>query len=113
MNDSLKISVIIPARNEAKHIQATLLSVGTDSNSEIIVVDGGSTDTTRSLALAEGVTVLSTSPGRAGQQNIGAAAASGEILFFLHADTLVPPDYAELIRRALGSHWYRRRSLQP
>ena len=104
MNDSLKISVIIPARNEAKHIQATLLSVGTDSNSEIIVVDGGSTDTTRSLALAEGVTVLSTSPGRAWQQNVGAAAASGEILFFLHADTLVPPDYAGLIRRALGSH---------
>ena len=101
MNNSLKISVIIPARNEAQHIQATLRSISADPNSEIIVVDGGSADTTRSLALAAGVTVLSTSRGRAGQQNIGAAAASGEILFFLHADTQAPPDYAHLILQAL------------
>ena len=101
MNNTSKISVIIPACNEALHIPATLRSVAADPNSEIIVVDGGSTDVTRSLALAAGVTVLSARPGRARQQNLGAAAASGEILFFLHADTQVPPDYAPLIRQAL------------
>jgi rSAM/selenodomain-associated transferase 2 len=101
MNNSPKISIIIPARNEAHHIQATLRSVLVDPHAEIIVVDGGSTDATRSLALAAGVTVLSTLPDRARQQNLGAAAASGKILFFLHADTLAPPDYARLIRQTL------------
>ena len=56
-----------------------------------------------SLAAAAGVTVLSAPRGRARQQNLGAAAASGEILFFLHADTQAPPDYAQCIRQALHS----------
>jgi uncharacterized protein len=101
MHNSLKISIIIPARNEAGQIRATLHSLSSAPNSEIIVVDGGSTDATRSLALAAGATVLSTAPNRAHQQNFGASAASGEILFFLHADTQVPLDYAQLIRQAL------------
>jgi rSAM/selenodomain-associated transferase 2 len=101
MNDASLISVIIPALNEAEHIQATLLSLRTDPVPEIIVVDGGSSDNTRALALAMGVTVLGAPLGRARQQNLGAAAAAGEFLFFLHADTRVPPDYAHLIRQAL------------
>jgi rSAM/selenodomain-associated transferase 2 len=101
MANSAKISVIIPTLNEAEHIGATILSLCTDANAEIIVVDGGSTDTTRDLAKANGVTVLDAPRGRARQQNFGATAASGEILFFLHADTRVPPDYAHLIHQAL------------
>ena len=58
MNNSKKISVIIPARNEAGQIRATLRNLSNAPNSEIIVVDGGSTDATRSLALAAGATVL-------------------------------------------------------
>lgn len=96
-----KISVIIPALNEAETIRATLGSLRTVPASEIIVVDGGSSDATREIARAEGVTVLRAPRGRARQQNFGAAAASGEILFFLHADTQAPPDYVGLIRRAL------------
>jgi rSAM/selenodomain-associated transferase 2 len=101
MNNASPLSVIIPALNEADNIRATLRSLRTDPESEIIVVDGGSSDATRDIALAEGVTVLRTPRGRARQQNLGATAASGEILFFLHADTQAPPDYAGLIRRAL------------
>jgi rSAM/selenodomain-associated transferase 2 len=101
MANSSKISVIIPTLNEAEHIGATILSICTNANPEIIVVDGGSTDTTLDLATANGVTVLNAPRGRARQQNFGAAAASGEILFFLHADTKVPPDYVHLIRQAL------------
>lgn len=101
MNKPASLSVIIPALNEADHIRATLRSLRTDPQPEIIVVDGGSTDATRDCALTEGVTVLSAPRSRARQQNLGAFAASGEILFFLHADTQAPPDYAGLIRRAL------------
>lgn len=95
------ISVIIPALNEACHIVATLASLRPGQWIDIIVVDGGSRDDTAALARAHGATVLTSPPGRARQQNLGAAAASGNILFFLHADTLAPPDYASLIRQTL------------
>jgi rSAM/selenodomain-associated transferase 2 len=101
MNNASLISIIIPTLNEADHIQTTLRSLSNNADTEIIVVDGGSTDATRTLAAATGATVLSAPPGRARQQNIGAAAATGGILFFLHADTQVPPDYRDLIRRTL------------
>ena len=98
-----KISVIIPALNEAAHINKTLSGLQTEPGVEIIVVDGGSNDATAGLAAAAGATVLEAPRGRARQQNLGAAAASGEILFFVHADTLVPRGYAGLIRQALKS----------
>lgn len=101
MNNPASLSVIIPALNEADNIRHILHSLRTDPEPEIIVVDGGSTDGTGDIALAEGVTVLNAPRGRARQQNLGAAAASGEILLFLHADTQAPGDYAGFIRRAL------------
>jgi uncharacterized protein len=97
------LSVIIPALNEAALIERTLSELQAAPGVEIIVADGGSTDATASLAAAAGVTVLQAPRGRARQQNLGAAAAAGEILFFVHADTLVPQDYARLIRQALES----------
>lgn len=96
------ISVIIPARNEANNILATLHSLTYGRAAEIIVVDGGSHDDTPALAQAGRATVLTSPPGRACQQNHGAAAASGDILFFLHADTLAPPHYDLHIREALA-----------
>lgn len=96
------ISVIIPALNEARHIGATLASLTRGQAAEIIVVDGGSSDDTVPLAQTDGAIVLSSPPGRARQQNAGAAAAGGDILFFLHADTLVPPGYDAYIRQALA-----------
>jgi rSAM/selenodomain-associated transferase 2 len=86
------ISVIIPALNEARALPATLRSLFAQTGAfEVILVDGGSDDATISIARGwEQVRVLSCAPGRATQMNAGAAAATGELLLFLHADTVLP-----------------------
>ncbi len=97
-----RISVVIPALNEASGIRATLDSVALGRNVEAIVVDGGSTDGTPRLAEAAGARVLSTPPSRGGQLNAGAAVAEGGLLLFLHADTLLPPGWDEHARTMLA-----------
>jgi len=96
-----RVSVIIPALNEERHIVATLRAVGRSPCHEVIVVDGGSTDATGQRAAEAGVTVLASKPGRARQMNAGAARAQGGSLLFLHADTLLPPGWAEVVPRTL------------
>ena len=97
-----KITVIIPTLNEADYIVDTLIHAQHGENMEVIVVDGGSTDTTIDLAKSFDATVIQTKPGRARQMNAGAAAASGSILLFLHADTRLPSRYDEHTRRTMG-----------
>ena len=97
-----KISIIIPVLNEAAAIARTLATVQPASNVEIIVVDGGSQDDTVAIAQSLKVKVITSAPGRAQQMNAGAKAATGEVLLFLHGDTLLPPDFAIRIRQALN-----------
>ncbi len=92
-------SVIVPVLNEAAALPATLTSIG--SEAEVIVVDGGSRDATRAIALEHGATLLATAPGRARQMNAGAAAASGEVLLFLHGDTRLPEAWESRLRQGL------------
>jgi rSAM/selenodomain-associated transferase 2 len=96
-----RISVIIPVLNEAQQIQGAIASASTPST-EIIVVDGGSTDGTVPLAESLGVTVISSPQGRACQMNAGAKVVTGDILVFLHADTRLPQGFEVLIFRALS-----------
>jgi rSAM/selenodomain-associated transferase 2 len=86
------ISVIIPALNEARALPDTLHHLFTQSGKfEVLLIDGGSDDDTVSIARAwPQVKVLCCDPGRAAQMNAGAAAASGRLLLFLHADTVLP-----------------------
>ncbi|MEQ8337304.1 MAG: glycosyltransferase [Cyclobacteriaceae bacterium] len=91
------VSIIIPVFNESKiigHLLKYLHTNQTGLMSEIIVVDGGSTDQTREIARKEGASViLSPEKGRSTQMNLGADYAEGEILFFLHADSFPPKQY--------------------
>jgi uncharacterized protein len=95
------ISVIIPALNEEKCIGRTLQSLQQGAGVEVIVVDGGSADDTVRQAKAAGARVMVAAGGRACQLNVGAQAAPGDILFFLHADTLAPPGFDRAMRAAL------------
>jgi rSAM/selenodomain-associated transferase 2 len=98
------ISIVIPTYNEAGGIGELvryLLRCGSDPAPEIIVSDGGSTDNTTELARAAGAKViLSPEKGRAAQMNAGAAVATGDMLYFLHADTFPPADFKEAITKS-------------
>ena len=99
------ISIIIPVLNEA-HIIAKLLehlkiSAQTANILEILVVDGGSKDETVSIAKNYGAKVIHSKKGRARQLNYGAKNAIGDILYFLHADTLPPKGFDKLVINAI------------
>lgn len=121
-----RLSIIIPVLNEANTIQAVLQNIWWNvqphfeqperlgdgqaqidfesSEIEVLVVDGGSQDETIALAKSAGATVITTTAGRACQMNAGAAAATGEILLFLHADTQPPVGFFSLIQKTLAQH---------
>tara|TARA_R110002051_G_scaffold115316_1_gene188385 strand:+ start:314 stop:1021 length:708 start_codon:yes stop_codon:yes gene_type:complete len=107
LNNSHRISIIIPVLNEAGHIADILnflhLNCNTNHIEEIIVVDGGSSDNTPSLAKKFGATIVHSEKGRAKQMNKGAELASGSILYFLHADTYPPKDFDIYIINAVAS----------
>ncbi|QDT17951.1 TIGR04283 family arsenosugar biosynthesis glycosyltransferase [Alienimonas californiensis] len=98
------VSVVIPTLNEAAALPETLAHLGAldPPPGEVIVADGGSGDGTVSIAEAAGARVVRSPAGRARQMNAGAAAATGELLCFLHADTVLPPDYLATIAAALA-----------
>ncbi|MGH1450598.1 MAG: glycosyltransferase, partial [Pseudomonadaceae bacterium] len=96
------LSVVMPVRNEAEGITQVLGSLqALRDQLEIIVVDGGSTDATAALAAPLADKVLASPPGRARQMNAGAAAATGEVLLFLHADTQLPEGFLRMIRAVI------------
>ena len=86
------ISIIIPTLNEEDIIESTIHRAQ-NRDTEIIVVDGGSTDGTVARAAATGARVVTAPCSRANHQNRGAELAAGRVLLFLHADTHLPDDY--------------------
>ena len=125
-----RLSVIICTRNEETNIGRTLLSIGMQQRrrrrrrrreagkgdgvsnvddigesllplAEVIVVDGGSEDDTVRIARRHGAKVMRSAPRRSEQLNDGAAAATGEVLLFLHGDVELPPSYRRELHRAV------------
>ncbi len=92
-----RISVIIPTLNESSNLETCVGSLGSDRDFELLVVDGGSKDRTPELAQSLGARVIRSQACRASQMNIGAQSSSNEILLFLHADTVLPPDWKEVV----------------
>ena len=96
-----KISIVIPALNEAATIATILANIHPLPNVEVIIVDGGSIDDTVKVSQELGIQVITSSKGRAHQMNVGAKAATGEILLFLHADTVLPLGFDRMVRSTL------------
>lgn len=94
----MTLSIILPVLNEAAGIEEALQALAPcrARGAEVIVVDGGSHDGTRGRARPLADRVIEAPRGRANQMNAGAAAATGDVLLFVHADTRLP-DHADAL----------------
>ena len=108
---TMRLSIIVPMLNEAAGIVATLgaLAPLRARGHEVIAVDGGSHDGTAALCRGRADRVVTAARGRARQMNAGARLASGDVLVFLHADTILPAHADALVSEALklGAQWGR------
>jgi rSAM/selenodomain-associated transferase 2 len=106
MKATLGISIIIPTLNEAQGLKQLLEHLNDIMDdrliAEVIIVDGDSTDTTRQIAESQGTKVRIAKRGRAKQMNYGAKTATGNILYFLHADTYPPKGFEKRIVNAIA-----------
>lgn len=99
------ISIIIPTLNEEQHLKLVLAFINDfrKEQIEIIISDGGSSDNTIAVAQQYECLLISSSKGRAVQMNKGARVAKGDVLYFLHADSIPPKDWLEQIKKSLNA----------
>jgi rSAM/selenodomain-associated transferase 2 len=99
----MRLSIVMPVLNEAERLPDTVRGLARlqAQGAEVIVVDGGSEDGTPARASAAGLRVLRGPTGRARQMNAGARAAGGDVLLFLHADTVLPENALAAVVAAL------------
>ncbi len=98
-----RISIIIPVLNECAALQQhlPLLQGVREAGHEVIVVDGGSRDNSEIVAAEMADYVIKSEAGRARQMNVGAEMAQGDVLLFLHIDTVLPSDALPVIQENL------------
>ena len=98
----MKISVIIPTLNESSALANTIAKMRENSPCEILVGDGGSADGTLAIARQSGARVIHSKRGRADQMNAAANEAVGDLLLFLHADTVLDPAGYRQMKEAMS-----------
>ncbi len=98
----LTLSVIVPTLNEEAEVAAALLSARAPAVCEILVVDGGSSDATVGIARQHADIVIGAPCGRARQLDDGARLARGDVLLFLHADSVLPHGFDHAVVQALS-----------
>ena len=98
------ISIIVPTLDEERSLPPLLDAIHQQRAAhEVIVVDGGSQDRTLEVARDRGVRTLVSHPGRGAGMSIGAGASRGDVLFFLHADSTLPPGALDRINQVLST----------
>lgn len=100
-----KVTILVPALNEEQALPQTIACIQAfdPPADEVLLVDGGSEDRTRQMAEASGLTVLSSPKrGRGAQVNFGVSQARGDVICVLHADSILPTDAVEEIRKAMA-----------
>lgn len=101
----MKLAIVVPMLNEVETVSRlaeSLLPIQAEG-AEILLADGGSTDGCVAAARAAGLRVLDAPQGRARQMNAGAAAAGGDVLLFVHADTILPPQALSAVLGAVAN----------
>ena len=96
------LSIVIPTLDAGRSLGACLAAIMPAD--ELIVVDGGSNDDSIAIARGAGAKLVQVAAGRGGQLSAGAAAASGEWLLFLHADTILAPGWREAVASHVARH---------
>ncbi|MEM7207373.1 MAG: TIGR04283 family arsenosugar biosynthesis glycosyltransferase [Pseudomonadota bacterium] len=99
-----RISLIVPTLNEATRIGTFLDCVQAmrERDVEVVLVDGGSSDDTCEQVKTRVDLLIQTAPGRGAQMRAGAARASGEILWFVHVDSQLPPNADQFVRQSIN-----------
>jgi rSAM/selenodomain-associated transferase 2 len=105
-----RLSIVVPVLNEAPGIRAALEALAPlrARGHEVVVADGGSDDGTAELARPLCDRLVVAPRGRALQMNAGARVAEGDVLLFLHADTVLPPDASDVISQSTADHAWGR-----
>ncbi|MEM1059986.1 MAG: glycosyltransferase, partial [Verrucomicrobiota bacterium] len=98
------VSLIVPTYNAAENMEALAVNLRalSPAPTEVLLVDGGSTDATTSMAREEKLSLIHASGGRGGQLRAGFEHTSGDAVLVLHADTRLPPDAIDAVRQALN-----------
>jgi len=91
------VTIIVPLLNEADIAEALIEHLASLEAEQVVIVDGGSTDSTREVMQEAGFDVIQSSASRAKQMNAGAKKATQNTLLFLHADTRLPKSYKAAI----------------
>ncbi len=104
----MRLSIVVPALNAERFLPACLAALGAWEGAERLLVDGGSTDATQAVARDHGFRVIEAPRGRGPQLRAGAAAATGDWLLFVHADTVLSPGWVAAVTGFTGQAGYFR-----